>query len=193
MKKKDNKDFYDLIIIGGGPAGLTCGVYVGRSGLKVLILEKEAPGGKLIKTYEIENYPGFKRISGVDLATKMFDHAVKYSSIYEDGEVKKIINESKNIKIVVTNKKKYKCHAIIVVTGTKERELNIPGEKKYFSMGVSTCAVCDGALFKNEIMAVVGGGWSATEEALYLTRFAKKIYLVHRRQNLEFQIIFLKK
>lgn len=178
---KSNKNFYDLIIIGCGPAGITSAVYALRAGLSVLIIEKEAPGGKVTKTYEIENYPPFKNIKGVDLSVQLFDHATSFGAQFIGESVIKIMNTGK-IKKVITNQNKYCSTALIIATGTKERELGVPGEKKYFSKGVSTCAVCDGALFKNKPVAVVGGGWSATEESLYLTRFASKLFLIHRRK-----------
>lgn len=173
---------FDLIIIGGGPAGFTSAVYAGRAGLKILIIEKETPGGKVSKTYEIENYPPFINIKGIDLSSKMFQQSLQYNNAFIGENVLNIKKLGKWM-VVKTNKNVYKSYAIVIATGTKERKLHVDGEEKYFSKGVSTCAVCDGALFKNQIIAVVGGGWSATEEALYLTRFVKKLYLIHRRQK----------
>lgn len=174
--------FYDLIIIGAGPAGITAAVYASRAGLKILIIEKEAPGGKVTKTYEIENYPPFKNIKGADLAIEMFDHAISFGAEFVGEKVVELLSTNV-IKKIITEKNTYESYAVIIATGTKERELGVPGENKYFSKGVSTCAVCDGALFKNKDVAVVGGGWSATEEALYLTRFVSKLYLIHRRKK----------
>lgn len=170
----------DLIIIGAGPAGMTAAVYASRAGLKTIMLEAGAPGGKLVKTYEISNWPGIKSTSGVQLATDMFEHSTTFGAEYvygnvveiKDGELKSVICDDGSV---------YMAKAVIVATGTQERLMNIPGESENIGRGVSYCAVCDGAFFTDEEVAVIGGGNAALEEALYLTQFASKIYIVMRR------------
>jgi thioredoxin reductase (NADPH) len=183
---------YDLIIIGAGPAGLSAAIYASRGGLKVALLEKEAPGGKVIKTAEIENWPGVKSIQGPDLAYEMFDHAQKFGAEYLYGNVVDIIDEGQIKKVVCEDKTTYEAYAVIIATGTKERKLGIKGEDKLYGRGLSYCAVCDGALYKNQPMAVIGGGNSALEEALYLTRFTTKLYLIHRRDQFRAEEIVVK-
>ncbi|MEG0403757.1 MAG: thioredoxin-disulfide reductase [Anaerorhabdus sp.] len=171
---------YDVVIIGGGPAGMTAAIYATRAGLKVAMLEREAPGGKLIKTFEIENYPAIKAMNGADLAYQMFEHSTSFGAEYlygdvvkiEDGEVKKIISSDGNT---------YTARSIIIATGTKERLLNIPNEAELTGKGVSYCAVCDGAFFKNQVVTVIGGGNSSLEESLYLSQFASQVNVVIRR------------
>lgn len=171
---------YDVIIIGAGPAGMTAAIYASRAGLKVAMLEREAPGGKLIKTFEIQNYPSIKEMNGADLAFQMFDHSTYFGAEYlygdiariEDGEVKKVIAVDGSV---------YTTKTILIATGTRERLLNIPNEKELTGKGVSYCAVCDGSFFKNQVVTVIGGGNSALEESLYLAQFASQINLVIRR------------
>lgn len=175
----DNK--YDVVIIGGGPAGLTAAVYSGRSGLKTAMLEKEAPGGKMIKTHLIENYPGVDKIGGVDLSMKMFEHASAYGTEYLYGDVVSITDEG-DFKIVETaDGSKYETYVVIVATGTNERTLGFKDDDLLLGHGLSYCAVCDGAFFKDREVIVIGGGTSALEEAVYLTQFATKVNLVIRR------------
>lgn len=170
----------DLIIIGAGPAGMTAAVYASRAGLDTVMLEAGAPGGKLVKTYEISNWPGIKSSSGVDLAMNMFDHSTSFGASYEYGNVVEI--KDGDLKTVVCEDgSEFQAKAVIVATGTQERLLHIPGESENIGRGVSYCAVCDGAFFKDEEVAVIGGGNAALEEALYLTQFAKKVYIVMRR------------
>lgn len=171
---------YDLIIIGSGPAGMTAAIYAKRTGLKTLVIEASAPGGKLIKTYNIENYPSIKTMAGADLAMAMFEHMQSFEveTVFDDVIDLKCEGETKE---VVTNGESYFAKAIIVATGTKERLLNIPGEKEFTGRGVSYCAVCDGMFFKNKDVAVIGGGNSALEEALYLSEFVNKLYIIIRR------------
>lgn len=171
---------YDLIIIGSGPAGMTAAIYARRSGLKVLVIEASAPGGKLIKTYHIENYPGVMSMGGADLAYKMYEQMESFEAETDFDEVKEV-KDLGQLKEVVTANNSYKTKAIIVATGTKERLLNIDGEAKFTGKGVSYCAVCDGFFFKNKDVAVIGGGNSALEEALYLTQFVNKLYVIIRR------------
>ncbi len=172
---------YDVIIIGGGPAGLTAAVYAGRSGMKTAMLEKEAPGGKMIKTHLVENYPGIDKIGGVDLSMKMFEHATAYGTEYLYGDVSALVDEG-DYKVIKTNDgSEYRAHVIIVATGTNERTLGFANDDALLGHGLSYCAVCDGAFFRNQDTIVIGGGNSALEEAVYLTQFSDKVNLVIRR------------
>ncbi|NLC97089.1 MAG: thioredoxin-disulfide reductase [Erysipelotrichaceae bacterium] len=171
---------YDVIIIGAGPAGMTAGIYAKRAGLDVAMLENAAPGGKMVKTFEIENFPSFTNINGADLSYKMYEQTQALGVDYLYGDVIDVIDG--DIKTIITDDgNEYKANVVIVATGTKERLLGIPGEVEFTSRGVSYCAVCDGAFFKNKTVVVIGGGNSALEESLYLTQFAKKVYIVIRR------------
>ena len=175
---------YDLIIAGGGPAGLTAGLYAARSMLKTLLLEKMTPGGQAATTFLIENYPGFPEgISGPDLAQAMENQAKKFGLAVTYGEVKKM-SFREPLWEVETEDKKLLVKAVIAASGVEPRKLGIPGEETLRGRGVSYCATCDGPFFKDQEIGVVGGGDSAVEEALYLTRFATKIFLVHRRNAL---------
>ena len=171
---------YDVVIVGAGPSGLTAAIYAQRAGLKTAILESSAPGGKLIKTYSIENYPGIKKINGADLAYQMFDHAQSLNAEYLYGNVQNIIDHG-DYKEVITDVDKYMTKAVIVATGTIERTLGLKDEDKFTGRGVSYCAVCDGAFYKNKDVVVIGGGNSALEESIYLTQFVNHIYIVIRR------------
>jgi len=175
---------YDLIIAGGGPAGLTAGLYAARAMLRTLLLEKMAPGGQAATTFHIENYPGFAEgISGPDLAQAMENQAKKFGLAVTYGEVKKM-SFREPLWEVETEDKKLLVKAVIAASGVEPRKLGIPGEETLRGRGVSYCATCDGPFFKDQEIGVVGGGDSAVEEALYLTRFATKIFLVHRRNAL---------
>lgn len=170
---------YDLVIVGAGPAGLSAALYGSRAGLKTLILENGAPGGKLIKTNKISNYPGIKDIEGTQLAMDMFEQATSFQAEYAYGEVNKI-DENKNVYLNDGNV--VKGEAVILATGTKERLLNIPGENENLGHGVSFCAVCDGAFFRdNKEVVVIGGGNSALEESIYLAGLARSVTIVIRR------------
>lgn len=179
---------YDVIIIGAGPAGLTAAVYTSRANLSTLMLERGVPGGQMANTEDVENYPGFDTILGPELSTKMFDHAKKFGAEYAYGDVKEII-DGKEFKIVKAGSKEYKARAIILSSGAEYKKLGVPGESELGGRGVSYCAVCDGAFFKNKELVVVGGGDSAVEEGVYLTRFASKVTIVHRRDELRAQKI----
>ncbi len=168
----------DLVVIGAGPAGLTAALYASRAGLKTMILESGAPGGKLVKTHQISNYPGVKTLAGTDLAMSMLEQATSFGAMYEYGDVEKVDADKK---VYLSDGTVVEAKAVIVATGTKERLLNIPGEKENIGRGVSFCAVCDGAFFKDKDVVVIGGGNSALEESLYLTTFAKSITIVIRR------------
>lgn len=183
---------YDVIIIGGGPAGLTAGLYTARARLKTLLLEKIAPGGQAAIATTIENYPGFPEgIEGIDLMNRTREQAEKYGLEIKSGEVVKVSLSSEDErsgspleKKIVKTSEEYKAIALIVATGTKPRKLGVPGEERLIGRGVSYCATCDGPLFKNRKVVVVGGGDTAVEEALFLSRFAEKTTLIHRRDEL---------
>ncbi|MFS8630702.1 MAG: thioredoxin-disulfide reductase, partial [Bacillales bacterium] len=179
---------YDVIIIGAGPAGMTAAVYTSRANLSTLMLERGIPGGQMANTEEIENYPGFESILGPELSTKMFEHAKKFGAEYAYGEVKEII-DGEAYKTVVVGDKQYKGRAVIIATGAEYKKLGVPGEAELGGRGVSYCAVCDGAFFKGKNLVVVGGGDSAVEEGVYLPRFANKVTIVHRRDQLRAQKI----
>ncbi|MFJ6209787.1 thioredoxin-disulfide reductase [Lysinibacillus sp. NPDC092081] len=179
---------YDVVIIGAGPAGMTAAVYTSRANLSTLMIERGIPGGQMASTEEVENYPGFDTILGPELSTKMFDHAKKFGAEYAYGDVTEII-DSEEYKTIKSGTKEYKTRAIIISTGAEYKKMGVPGEKELGGRGVSYCAVCDGAFFKQKNLVVVGGGDSAVEEGVYLTRFADKVTIVHRRDKLRAQKI----
>lgn len=179
---------YDVIVIGAGPAGMTAAVYTSRANLSTLMIERGIPGGQMANTEEIENYPGYESILGPDLSNKMFEHAKKFGAEYAYGDIKEIVDNG-DIKTVVAGAKEYKTYSIILATGAEYKKLGVPGEKELGGRGVSYCAVCDGAFFKGKELAVIGGGDSAVEEGVYLTRFASKVTIVHRRDELRAQKI----
>lgn len=178
-------NIYDVIIIGGGPGGLTAGIYTSRERLKTLLLEKELCGGLLAITDLIENYPGFADgIKGMDLIAKFKKQAEKFGTeIHEFEEVKKIELSPNGISIE-TNRGQYNTYTLILATGSVPKILNIPGESEFRGKGVSYCAICDGPLFREKKIAVIGGGDAAAQDALFLTRFADKVTLIHRRYEL---------
>ena len=179
--KQDRGDkMNDLIIIGAGPAGLSACLYASRAGLNVLMLDSGAPGGKLNVSAEIENWPGQKKKTGPELAYEMYEHALSFGGQQVFGEVTKIIDHE-DYKEVVTTDNTYQAKAVLIATGTKERKMQIPMEDELTGHGVSYCAVCDGPFFKDEEVAVIGGGNSALEEAIYLTKFVNKVHLIVRR------------
>ncbi|MFC0469903.1 thioredoxin-disulfide reductase [Halalkalibacter kiskunsagensis] len=179
---------YDVVIAGAGPAGMTAAVYTSRANLSTIMLERGIPGGQMANTEDVENYPGFDHILGPELSTKMFEHAKKFGAEYGYGDVKEIIDEG-DVKTIKAGSKEYKARAVIVATGAEYKKIGVPGEKELSGRGVSYCAVCDGAFFKGKELVVVGGGDSAVEEAVYLTRFASKVTVVHRRDELRAQKI----
>ncbi|SDH62912.1 thioredoxin reductase (NADPH) [Planococcus glaciei] len=184
----ETNNTYDVIIIGAGPAGMTAAVYTSRANLKTLMLERGIPGGQMANTEEIENYPGFDHILGPDLSNKMFEHAKKFGAEYAYGDVKEII-DGEEYKTIIVGSKEYKARAVIITTGAEYKKMGVPGETELGGRGVSYCAVCDGAFFKQKNLVVVGGGDSAVEEGVYLTRFADKVTIVHRRDELRAQKI----
>lgn len=171
---------YDLAIIGSGPAGMTAAIYAKRAGLDIILFEGSAPGGKLVKTFEIDNWPGQPNISGVDLAMKMYEHTTQLEVATEYTPIVKI--DVDHVKTLTSEDgREFKAKAVILATGTVENKMNIPGEEAMIGKGVSFCAVCDGAFYKQKKVAVIGGGNSALEEALYLTQFANEVTIVIRR------------
>ena len=179
---------YDVVIAGAGPAGMTAAVYTSRADLSTLMIERGVPGGQMANTEEVENYPGFDSILGPDLSTKMFDHAKKFGAEYAYGDIKEII-DGEEYKTIVIGTKEYKARAVIISTGAEYKKLGAPGEKELGGRGVSYCAVCDGAFFRGKELFVIGGGDAAVEEGVYLTRFASKVTIVHRRDELRAQKI----
>ena len=175
---------WDLIIIGAGPAGLTAGIYAGRAGLKALILEEKTSGGEAAVTPCIENYPGFESISGLELVERMTKQCRKFGAQINELERAISLDLSGNQKLVKTDKRTYSSAAAILATGTHYKHLAVPGEDKFQGRGVSYCAVCDGAFFKDRSVIVVGGGNSAATSAQYLSNVAADVKLVHRRNQL---------
>ncbi len=174
---------HDLVIVGGGPAGISAGIYAARGRIDCVLLENWAPGGQMLNTDEIENYPGFESILGADLSQKMATQAQKQGLIVENVAVQKIKVQGKE-KVIITDGEEYRAKAIIVATGGAPKKLGLKGEKEYAGKGVSYCATCDGAFFKEKVIVVIGGGDSAVQEGDYLTRYASKVFLVHRRDEL---------
>ena len=171
---------YDFLIIGAGPAGMTAAIYASRAGLNTAMVETGAPGGKLLKTNEISNWPGIKSETGSQLAMDMFEHSTSFGASYEYGKVTKILEGEKK-QVILEDGTVLLAPAVLIATGTKERLLHIPGEEKNIGKGISYCAVCDGAFYRDQEIAVIGAGNSALEEALYLTGFASKVWLLMRR------------
>ncbi|MCB5250446.1 MAG: thioredoxin-disulfide reductase [Candidatus Cloacimonadales bacterium] len=175
---------YDIAIIGAGPAGLSAAIYAARGGLKTIVFEKGLIGGQIVVTADVENYPGFdENVTGFEIMEKMRLQALKFDALIVEEAVKGIGFEGL-CKIIETDEKQYRVKSIIIASGAHPRKLNVPGEERFIGRGVSYCATCDGALYRNKIVAVNGGGDSAVEEALFLTRFVEKVYLIHRRDQL---------
>jgi len=175
----------ELVILGGGPAGLTAGIYAARARVPLLLLEKGIPGGQMTATEVVDNYPGFDEpILGVDLAQKMESHAKKFGLEIVQEDVKLVVSTKQGFVIESESGGSHTCRALIVATGASSVKLGIPGELKLVGRGVSYCAVCDGPFFADQEIAVVGGGDSAVEEAVYLTRFAARVHIIHRRDQL---------
>ncbi|MCR5294186.1 MAG: thioredoxin-disulfide reductase [Lachnospiraceae bacterium] len=175
---------YDLIIVGSGPAGLTAAIYATRARLSFLIIERNfMSGGQVVDTYEVDNYPALPGISGMDLSMKMRDHAEKLGAEFVTAEVTKL-ELAEDIKKVYTEEEVYEAKTVILATGAGHRKLGIPGEKELAGMGVSYCATCDGAFFRGSDVAVIGGGDVAVEDAIFLARGCRKVYVVHRRDEL---------
>lgn len=172
---------YDIVIVGAGPAGLTAAIYARRASKKVLVLEANSYGGQIINTLDIENYPGLAHVSGFDFATKIYNQAKDFGAeiLFE-----KVVNIKKENNFVVeTVKNKYETKSVILATGSDNRKLNIDNEDELVGKGISYCATCDGAFYKGKDVAVVGGGNTALEDALYLSDIASRVYLIHRRDS----------
>jgi thioredoxin reductase (NADPH) len=190
ISKKETKEeiIYDAIIIGGGPAGLTAGIYLSRARMNTLLIEKAIPGGQAVFTEIIENYPGFPEgIGGPELMQKMEEQAVRFGLKIEYGEAVEVrIKEGKEdkVKIVKINNQEYNTLAIILASGAEASKLGIPGEEELRGRGVSYCATCDAPFFKDQKIVVIGGGDTAIEEALYLTKFVREVTIIHRRDRL---------
>ncbi len=183
---------FDLIITGGGPAGLAAGLYAARMNLRTVLLERGPIGGQLLNTELIEDYPGFESILGADLAVKMGEHARKFGlDLREFTEVASITSENGDKVVRTTGGDEVRAPALIVAAGGLPRKLGVPGEVELAGRGVSYCAVCDGAFFKSQVLVVVGGGDAAVEEADFLTRYASKVYLIHRRSEFRAQPILI--
>ena len=177
---------YDVVIIGAGPAGMCAGMYAGRSMLKTVVLERGFPGGELLNTEWIEDYPGFERILGHELAQKFADHAAKFGAEFKTGVVVESVRklDDGSFETRTESGDLYVSPAVIVTAGGTPIKLGIPGELEYAGKGVSYCAICDGAFFREQTIAVIGGGDAAVEESDFLTRYASKVYLIHRRHEL---------
>ena len=170
----------ELIIIGGGPAGLTAAIYATRAKLDMLLLEDQILGGQVRTSYSIENYPGFKQISGTELADLMQQQAEELGAEIDEFDMVERVDFSGEDKIIETNNYIYKADTVILATGATPKKLPIPNEEKFSGKGIHYCAVCDGAMYEDKIIGVVGGGNSALEEAIFLTRFASKVYMIRR-------------
>lgn len=181
--KLNDKDIYDVIIIGAGPAGLTAAIYAKRANLKTAIYEKYIPGGKVAKTAFVENYSGYEKIEGPSLATNFYNHAINLGvEIFYEEVID--INKKDNIFYIKSNSGMIQISkTVILSTGTVERKLNIPGEEEFYGKGLSYCAICDGSFYKNQDVAIIGGGNSAFEESLFLSSIVKKVYLIHRNKK----------
>lgn len=180
---------YDVIIIGAGPAGLSAAIYSARGGLKTAIFEKAMVGGQINVTDEVENYPGFEEpLSGFELTAKMHAQAERFGARFIEEEITAMGMEGL-CKVIETDSGKYRAKSVIICTGAHPRRLNIPGEERLTGRGVSYCATCDGALYRDKVVAVVGGGDSAIEEGIFLSRFARKVIVIHRRDELRAQKI----
>ncbi len=175
---------YDLVIIGAGPAGLAAAVYAARAELDFVVLEKEMlSGGQIINTYEVDNYPGLFHMGGFDLAMKFREHADALGTKFITGEAEHIEAVDGGKKLILKDGSELETKTVLIAGGAKHRMLNVPGEKELTGSGVSYCATCDGAFFRNRVVAVVGGGDVAIEDALFLSRMCKKVYVIHRRDS----------
>lgn len=178
------ENLYDVIVIGSGPAGLTAGIYGRRAGLSTLVIEGNyIQGGQILNTYEVDNYPGLPGISGMDLADKMKDHMMAQGTDILRARVTGITVEG-DVKVVHTPKEEVRGKTVILAAGAVHRKLGVPGEEEFTGRGVSYCATCDGAFFRDKTVAVIGGGDVAVEDAIFLARACKKVYMIHRRDEL---------
>lgn len=171
---------FDIVIVGAGTAGLSSAIYAVRAGKKVLLLEANAYGGQIINTPEVENYPGIKHISGFEFATELYEQATGLGAMLRYEKVEKIENAEVE-KCVYTDKAQYICRAVILATGAKNRPLGLEHEAEWIGAGISYCATCDGAFYRGQDVAVAGGGNTALEDAIFLSNYCRKVYLIHRR------------
>jgi thioredoxin reductase (NADPH) len=183
-KKQEIKDNYDIVIIGGGPAGISASIYAVQGGLKPLIIEKTVEGGQMNLTELVENYPGFKSIEGSEIGEKMGEHAKHYGVDFHFATVTEIINNEDNKLVKTDDGKAITTKVIIIATGANPRPLGAEGERAFTGRGISYCASCDGHFFKDQKVAVIGGGNTALEESLYLAKIAKEVVIIHRRDKL---------
>ncbi len=180
-----NKTYeFDTIILGGGPAGLSAAIYSARGACSTAIIDKSMLGGQPTNYLELENYPGFGIIDGFDLMEKFEEHVDKFGAEKFPMQEVESIDLTSKIKTITTKEATFKAKAVIIATGAQAKKMGIPGEKEFAGRGVSYCAVCDGAFYKDKVVAVVGGGNAAVEEGMYLTKFAQKVYIIHRRDSL---------
>lgn len=178
------ENIYDIVIIGGGPAGMTAGLYGGRAELKTLILEKKFHGGQMVSTSEIENYPALPDTNGIELSNKMLEHAKKFGAVVEYKGVDKIEVIENGLKKLTVGNDEVIARTVILSMGSTSRKLGLDKEEKFTGRGLGYCAICDGGFYRNKVVAVNGGGDTAVEDALYLSRIASKVYLIHRRDEL---------
>lgn len=179
-----NNHEFDVIILGGGPAGLSAAIYAARGACSVAIIDKSMLGGQPTNYLELENYPGFDMIDGFDLMEKFEQHADKFGVQKFPMQEIESVDLTSTIKTIKTKEAEFKAKTVIIATGAQAKKLGVPGEKEFIGRGVSYCAVCDGAFYKDKTVAIVGGGNAAVEEAMYLTKFASKVYIIHRRDTL---------
>ena len=182
-------DKYDAIVIGAGPGGMTSALYATRANLNVLVLDRGPYGGQMNNTDVIDNYPGFTEIKGPELSQKMYDTLMKFEPDYKYGNVQSVELDGDEKVVKTDDDKEYRAPILIIATGSDHRHLNVPGEEEYSGRGVSYCAVCDAAFFKDEDVVVIGGGDSAIEEGIYLSQLAKSVTVVHRRDKLREEIL----
>lgn len=178
------KTIYDIVIIGGGPGGMTAGIYGGRAELETLILEKQFHGGQMVSTNEIENYPALPDTNGIELSNAMLEHAKRFGAEIRYNGVDKIEVLEDGLKKLTVGEDEILTKSVILSMGATSRKLGIPNEEKFTGRGVGYCAICDGGFYRNKVVAVNGGGDTAVEDALYLSRIASKVYLIHRRDEL---------
>jgi thioredoxin reductase (NADPH) len=189
--KNGSRQDYEIIIVGAGPAGQAAALYAGRSRIPTLVLERGVYGGQLWNTAEVEDYPGFEHIMGPDLADRMQKHAEKFGATFDTAEVVSISADGDDRVVRTADGREFRAPSVLVTAGGDARKLGVPGEEEYAGKGVSYCAVCDGAFFVGADIAVVGGGDSAVEEGTFLTRYGRKVYLIHRRDRYRAQPIIV--
>lgn len=189
----DNKIDFDCVIIGSGPAGMSAGIYLKRSNKNIVIIEKSTPGGKVVTTSDVENYPGYKYISGPDLSYKMYEQCNELKIPFKFDEVVNIVKEEKIIHIFLSSGEVIKTYSLIISTGMINRKLNIENEDKFLNKGISYCAICDGVLFKNKKIVVIGSGRTAIDETIMLSNIAKEIVLISNKSKFKAEEISVDK